>query len=151
MATYSKGANGAFSGIAGRVIGSNWRSVDCLKGLSKKTVKPVPNQLRKAIRYFAGWTKRKMKAELKLLMACIMIIMAFGTLKSKKTLHAENLQPNSQYKEHTRQQSLATGNTLLIDTSNSEYVVQINPLGKFYLTRLAKEKTVTELNIKCSM
>jgi len=144
MATYSKGANSAFSGIAGRVIGSNWRSVDCLKGLLKKTVKPVPNQPRKAIRYFADWTKRKMKAELKLLMAC-------GTLKSKKTLHAENLQPNSQYKEHTRQQSLAAGNTLLIDTSNSEYVVQINPLGKFYLTRLAKEKTATELNIKCSM
>jgi hypothetical protein len=28
MATYSKGANGAFSGKVGSVIGSNWRNVD---------------------------------------------------------------------------------------------------------------------------
>lgn len=37
MATYSKGTNGAFSGKVGRVIGSNWRSTDYLKGLSKKS------------------------------------------------------------------------------------------------------------------
>lgn len=40
MATYSKGANGAFSEKVGRVIGSNWRSTDCLKGLPKKSSKP---------------------------------------------------------------------------------------------------------------
>ncbi|MDQ0969191.1 hypothetical protein QFZ20_004594 [Flavobacterium sp. W4I14] len=40
MATYSKGTNGAFSDKAGRVIGNNWRSVDYLKGLPKKSRKP---------------------------------------------------------------------------------------------------------------
>ncbi|MBB6239500.1 hypothetical protein HDC90_004153 [Pedobacter sp. AK013] len=40
MATYSKGANGAFSGKVGSVIGSNWRSIDYLKGLPKKSSKP---------------------------------------------------------------------------------------------------------------
>ncbi|MEH3113525.1 DUF6266 family protein [Pedobacter terrae] len=39
MATYSKGANGAFSGKVGSVIGSNWRSVDYLRGLPKKSSK----------------------------------------------------------------------------------------------------------------
>lgn len=63
----------------------------------------------------------------------------------------ENLQANSRYEEHTRQQSWATRNTLLIDSGKSEYVVQINQLGKFHLAWLAKEKTATQLNIKCSM
>ena len=40
MATYSKGANGAFSGKVGSVIGSNWRSIDYLRGLPKKSTKP---------------------------------------------------------------------------------------------------------------
>ncbi|MBE5320021.1 hypothetical protein IM793_12685 [Pedobacter sp. MR2016-19] len=40
MATYSKGANGAFSGKVGSVIGSNWRSIDYLRGLPKKSSKP---------------------------------------------------------------------------------------------------------------
>jgi len=40
MATYSKGANGAFSGKVGSVIGSNWRNVDYLRGLPKKSSKP---------------------------------------------------------------------------------------------------------------
>lgn len=40
MATYSKGANGTFSGKVGSVIGSNWRSIDYMKGLSKKNSKP---------------------------------------------------------------------------------------------------------------
>jgi Family of unknown function (DUF6266) len=40
MATYSKGANGAFSGKVGSVIGSSWRSVDYLRGLPKKSSKP---------------------------------------------------------------------------------------------------------------
>ena len=39
MATYSKGANGAFSGKVGSVIGSSWRSVDYLRGLPKKSSK----------------------------------------------------------------------------------------------------------------
>ncbi|WP_317130002.1 hypothetical protein [Pedobacter psychrodurus] len=34
MATYSKGANGTFSGKVGRVIGSNWRSIDYLKAMA---------------------------------------------------------------------------------------------------------------------
>ncbi|QXU41445.1 DUF6266 family protein [Pedobacter sp. D749] len=44
MATYSKGANGAFSGKVGSVIGSNWRSIDYMKGLSKKSSKPTTNK-----------------------------------------------------------------------------------------------------------
>ena len=47
-------------------------------------------------------------------------------------LHTQNLQSNSLNREDTNQQSWATGSTLLIDTSNSEYVVQITPLGKFF-------------------
>ncbi|WP_157258045.1 DUF6266 family protein [Pedobacter ginsenosidimutans] len=43
MATYSKGANGAFPGKVGSIIGSNWRSIDYLKGLPKKALNPVPN------------------------------------------------------------------------------------------------------------
>lgn len=41
MATYSTGANGAFSGKLGSMIGSSWRSINYLKGLSKKSSKPV--------------------------------------------------------------------------------------------------------------
>ena len=40
MATYSKGANGAFSGKVGSIIGSSWRGVDYLRGLPKKSNKP---------------------------------------------------------------------------------------------------------------
>lgn len=72
-----------------------------------------------------------MKTELKLLMACSMLLSACGSLKSKKTLQTENLQSNSQYQEDTNLQSWAKENTLLLDTSNSEYVVQITPVGKF--------------------
>ena len=39
MATYSKGANGAFSGKVGSIVGSNWRGVDYLKSLPKKSNK----------------------------------------------------------------------------------------------------------------
>ncbi|WP_293307740.1 DUF6266 family protein [Pedobacter sp. UBA5917] len=39
MATYSKGANGAFSGKVGSIVGSNWRGVDYLKSLPKKSSK----------------------------------------------------------------------------------------------------------------
>jgi hypothetical protein len=41
MATYSKGANGAFSGKVGSIIGSNWRGVDYLRSLPKKSNKPT--------------------------------------------------------------------------------------------------------------
>lgn len=60
-----------------------------------------------------------------------MLLLACGSLKSKKTLHTENIQSNSHYQEDTNLQSWAKENTLLLDTSNSEYVVQITPVGKF--------------------
>jgi hypothetical protein len=41
MAMYSKGANGAFSGKVGSIIGSNWPSIDYLKGLPKKSSKSI--------------------------------------------------------------------------------------------------------------
>jgi hypothetical protein len=72
-----------------------------------------------------------MKTELILLMASSTLLSACGSLKSKKTLHTQNLQSNSDYQEHTNLQSWAKENTLLLDTSNSEYVVQITPVGKF--------------------
>lgn len=64
-------------------------------------------------------------------MTCSMLLSACGSLKSKKTLHTENLQSNSHYQEDSNLQSWAKENTLLLDTSNSEYVVQITPVGKF--------------------
>jgi len=73
-----------------------------------------------------------MKTELILLIAFSVLLSACGSLKSKKTLHTENLQSNSHYQEHTDLQSWAKENTLLLDTSNSEYVVQITPVGKFF-------------------
>ncbi|RLJ73695.1 DUF6266 family protein [Pedobacter alluvionis] len=39
MAVYSKGTNGAFSGKAGSIVGSNWRGVDYLKSMPKKSNK----------------------------------------------------------------------------------------------------------------
>ena len=39
MGSYSKGANGTFSGKVGSVVGSSWRSIDYLKSLPKKTTK----------------------------------------------------------------------------------------------------------------
>lgn len=39
MGSYSKGANGTFSGKVGSVIGSSWRSIDYLKSLPKKSSK----------------------------------------------------------------------------------------------------------------
>ncbi|QXU41442.1 hypothetical protein [Pedobacter sp. D749] len=73
-----------------------------------------------------------MKTELNLLMACCMVLSACGALKSKKSLHTQELQSSSHNEENTNQQGWATRNTLLLDTSNSEYVVQITPLGKFF-------------------
>ncbi|NII83715.1 hypothetical protein [Pedobacter sp. SG908] len=73
-----------------------------------------------------------MKTELNLLMACSILLSACGSLKSKKTLHTENLQSNSYQQEITNLQSWVKENTLLLDSSNSEYVVQITPVGKFF-------------------
>ena len=64
-------------------------------------------------------------------MACSMVLSACGTLKSKRTLHTQDLQSNSHYQEDTNLQNWVNENTLLLDTSNSEYVVQITPVGKF--------------------
>jgi len=72
-----------------------------------------------------------MKIKLNLLVACSMLITACGSLKSNKTLHTQEFKSNSYNEENTNQQSWATKNTVLLDTSNSEYVVQITPVGKF--------------------
>ncbi|WP_343522001.1 hypothetical protein [Pedobacter sp.] len=72
-----------------------------------------------------------MKTELNLLMAFSVTLLACGTLKSKKILLSQDLQSNSHNQEHHNLQSWAEENTILIDTTNSEYVVQITPLGKF--------------------
>ncbi|PWG78595.1 DUF6266 family protein [Pararcticibacter amylolyticus] len=40
MGQIRNGANGGFSGKAGSVIGSSWRSIDYIKGLSRRRVKP---------------------------------------------------------------------------------------------------------------
>jgi|GEM_PF-6198023 len=60
MATYSIGANGAFPGKVGRVIGSNRRSREYPEGAVKKSSKPGTElQPLKANRYFADRTIKK--------------------------------------------------------------------------------------------
>jgi len=44
MATIRKGANGGFSGKAGSVIGASWKSIDYIRGLSKKSNKPATQE-----------------------------------------------------------------------------------------------------------
>lgn len=44
MGTIKKGANGGFSGKAGSVIGSSWKSIDYIKGLPKKRTKPMSEE-----------------------------------------------------------------------------------------------------------
>ncbi|WP_164126576.1 DUF6266 family protein [Sphingobacterium luzhongxinii] len=44
MATIRKGANGGFSGKAGSVIGASWKSIDYIRGLSKKSNKPASEE-----------------------------------------------------------------------------------------------------------
>lgn len=74
-----------------------------------------------------------MKTELiKYLAACILLLSACATLKSKKMLHEQELEAKHDSRESSIEQSWAKSNTLLLDTSNSEYVVQITPLGKFF-------------------
>ncbi|GGH03122.1 hypothetical protein GCM10007422_17930 [Pedobacter zeae] len=72
-----------------------------------------------------------MKSELKLLIVLSTMLLACGSLKSKKTLLLQDLQSNSYNQEHHNEQSRAEENTILLDTSNSEYEVRITPLGKF--------------------
>ncbi|MEH3113528.1 hypothetical protein [Pedobacter terrae] len=72
-----------------------------------------------------------MKTKLNLFMACGLILSACSTLKNKKTSATQALQSYSHQQENMKQLSWAKSNTLLVDTSNSEYVVQITPLGKF--------------------
>jgi hypothetical protein len=47
MGTYSKGANGTFSGKVGSIVGSNWRNVNYLRSLPKKS-KKAPSELQLA-------------------------------------------------------------------------------------------------------
>ncbi|SFA42201.1 hypothetical protein SAMN04488511_10312 [Pedobacter suwonensis] len=74
-----------------------------------------------------------MKTELiKCLAACTLLLSACATPKSKKMLHEQDLEVKHDSRESNSEQSWAKSNTLLLDTSNSEYVVQITPLGKFF-------------------
>lgn len=73
-----------------------------------------------------------MKTELiKVLVLCTTLLSACATVKSKKTSHEQALQVRHDSQENISQQSWEKDNTLLLDTSNNEYVVQITPLGKF--------------------
>lgn len=52
MAKFVNGAIGTFSGKVGSVIGSNWRSIHYMRGLSKKRTKPyTENQLAQQQRF----------------------------------------------------------------------------------------------------
>ncbi|WP_286862696.1 MULTISPECIES: DUF6266 family protein [Sphingobacterium] len=54
MGTIRKGANGGFSGKAGSVIGASWKSIDYIRGLSKKSNKPkTEEQLIQQARFYA--------------------------------------------------------------------------------------------------
>ncbi|RQP15263.1 MAG: hypothetical protein EAS52_15690 [Parapedobacter sp.] len=55
MATYQQGANGAFSGKAGSVVGSNWRSIGYLRGLARfKSKSNSPKQAAQRMRFGMG-------------------------------------------------------------------------------------------------
>lgn len=53
MGVYKQGANGAFSGKAGSVIGSNWKKIDYIRGLAKRRNKkpPTERQLEQQMRF----------------------------------------------------------------------------------------------------
>ena len=52
MATYNQGINGSFSGKAGSVIGSNWRSIGYMRGLPRfKTKSNSPLQMAQRARF----------------------------------------------------------------------------------------------------
>ncbi|EOR94223.1 hypothetical protein ADIARSV_2639 [Arcticibacter svalbardensis MN12-7] len=52
MRTIKNGANGAFSGKVGSVVGSNWRDVDYIRGLSKRSTKKPTEKQSQARRNF---------------------------------------------------------------------------------------------------
>lgn len=53
MGTIRKGANGGFSGKAGSVVGASWKSIDYIRGLSKKSNKPASlEQLEQQARFY---------------------------------------------------------------------------------------------------
>lgn len=52
MGQIIKGANGGFSGKAGSVIGANWRSIDYIRGLARRSNKPATEkQLEQKLRF----------------------------------------------------------------------------------------------------
>ncbi len=52
MATYNQGLNGSFSGKAGSVVGSNWRSIGYIRGLARfKTKSNSPKQAAQRLRF----------------------------------------------------------------------------------------------------
>ena len=52
MARIKNGANGAFSGKVGSVVGSNWRDVDYVRGIAKRSSKKPTNKQSEARRNF---------------------------------------------------------------------------------------------------
>jgi len=53
MATYKNGINGPFKGKVGSVVGSSWKGIDYLKGLPKKSTKPVTEKTKATRSSFA--------------------------------------------------------------------------------------------------
>lgn len=49
MARIKNGSNGAFSGKVGSVVGSNWRDIDYIRGISKRSSK-TPTEKQSAVR-----------------------------------------------------------------------------------------------------
>jgi len=77
-----------------------------------------------------------MKIELiKYLVACTVLLSACATIKNKKMLLEQDLEAKYKSQESINKRTWEKGNTLLVDTSNSEYVVQITPLGKFFYSK----------------
>lgn len=55
MAKFLKGINGAYSGKVGNVVGSNWRNIDYVRSLPKKSNKPASEkQLMQRMRFALG-------------------------------------------------------------------------------------------------
>jgi hypothetical protein len=57
--------------------------------------------------------------------------MACGSLKSSKMLETQKLEAERQYWEQTKLEDSTKTSTLLIDTSHSEYMIELLPIGKF--------------------
>jgi len=90
-----------------------------------------------------------MKTEWKILLTCAVLLSSCGMLKEKKTLLAQDHQFTRNNQENITGQSWQKDNTLLLDTSNSEFVVQITPLGKFlYSTEKGFEGMAEKVVVK---